>query len=230
MGEIVKEESEKSLTARLSDLRVRSTEDIPQDTLKNMREAVDNLSRSGIVDRSMKVGDKAPAFSLPNGSGAIVHLDDLLAKGPVVVSFYRGGWCSFCSLELQALQESLSEFDSFRTTLVAISPQTQENSLSTSRKNRVTYEVLSDVGNRVARSFGIVYRLQDEMMSIYEEFGLDLAEYNGDDSFELPIPATFVIGQTGTIRLAFVDPDYTRRLDPTEILVTLRKLNSPPSV
>ena len=230
MGEIVKEESEKSLTARLSDLRVRSTEEIPQDTLKNMREAVDDLSRSGIVDRSMKVGDKAPAFSLPNGSGAFVHLDDLLGKGPVVVSFYRGGWCSFCSLELQALQESLSEFDSFRTTLVAISPQTQENSLSTSRKNRLTYEVLSDVGNRVARSFGIVYRLQDEMMSIYEEFGLDLAEYNGDDSFELPIPATFVIDQTGTIRLAFIDPDYTRRLDPTEILVTLRKLNSPHSV
>ncbi len=229
MGEIVKEESKKSLPARLSDLRMRSSDEIPQDTLKNMREAVDNLSRSGIVDRSLKVGDKAPTFSLQNGSGTIVGLKDLLVKGPVVVSFYRGGWCSYCSLELHALQESLSEFDSLRTTLVAISPQTQENSLSTSRKNRLTYEVLSDVGNRVARSFGIVYQLQDEMLAIYEEFGLDLAEYNGDDSFELPIPATFVIDQTGTIRLAFVDPDYTRRLDPTEILVTLRKLIPPPS-
>ena len=124
-----------------------------------MRDAVDNLSRSGIVDHSLKVGDKAPVFFLPNESGTIVRLDDLLVKGPVVISFYRGGWCSFCSLELQALQESLSEFDSFRTTLVAFSPQTQENSLSTSPKNRLTYEVLSDVGNRVARSFGIVYRL-----------------------------------------------------------------------
>ena len=227
MVEIVKEESKKSLPARLSDLRARSAEEIPQDTLKNMREAVDNLSRSGIVDRSLKVGDMAPTFSLPNGSGTIVRSKDLLVKGPVIVSFYRGGWCSYCSLELQAMQESLSEFDSLRTTLVAISPQTQKNSLSTSRKNQLAYEVLSDVGNRVARSFGIVYQLQDEMMVIYEEFGLDLKEYNGDDSFELPIPATFVIDQSGTIRLAFVDPDYTRRLDPTEILVTLRKLIPP---
>jgi len=123
---------------------------------------------------------------------------------------------------LQAYQESLPEIQALGASLVAVSPQTPDSSLSTAEKDQLKFEVLSDVGNRVARSYGLVFRVGDTVKSVMKGFGLDLAKYNGDESWELPVPGTFVIAPDGSIRLAFVDADYTRRLEPREIVAALR--------
>jgi len=122
------------------------------------------------------------------------------------------------------LQRALPEIEALGATLVTVSPQLPDNSLSTAEKLDLTFEVLSDEGNMVARDFGLVFTLPAEMRSIYQDFGIDLPAANGDESFELPVPATYVIDRSGIIRLAFVDIDYTKRLDPEEILAALKKL------
>ena len=122
------------------------------------------------------------------------------------------------------MQRTLPELEALGAKLITVSPQLPDNSLSTAEKLDLTFEVLSDVGNRVARDFGLVFTLPAEMRSIYQDFGIDLPAANGDESFELPVPATYVIDRRGIIRLAFVNIDYTKRLDPEEILAALKKL------
>ena len=122
------------------------------------------------------------------------------------------------------MQRTLPEIEALGAQLVTVSPQLPDNSLSTAEKLDLTFEVLSDVGNRVARQFGLVFTLPEEMRSIYQDFGIDLPGANGDESFELPMPATYVIDKSGIVRLAFVDIDYTRRLDPDEIINALKKI------
>ena len=122
------------------------------------------------------------------------------------------------------MQRTLPEIEALGAQLVTVSPQLPDNSLSTAEKLDLTFEVLSDVGNRVAREFGLVFTLPEEMRSIYQDFGIDLPGANGDESFELPMPATYVIDKSGIVRLAFVDIDYTRRLDPDDIIESLKKL------
>ena len=212
-----------SLSEQLSKMREQSASRIPSDVLATVRQAVQDLSASGIAQRSVAEGAQAPAFSLPNAKGETVALADLLAKGPVVVSFYRGGWCPYCNLELKALQERLPEIADLGASLVVISPETPDNSLTTAEKNALEFEVLSDAGNAVARGFGLVFKLAEELKPIYERIGIDIVKQNGDDSYELPIPATYVIDRDGTVRKAFVDPDYTQRWDPDEIIDSLRR-------
>jgi peroxiredoxin len=139
-----------------------------------------------------------------NSTTIRVPLSDLLQHGPVVVAFYRGGWCPYCNLELRALQKSLPEIEKLGAQLVAISPQTPDSSLSTQQKDKLRFQVLSDKHSAVARQFGLVFTLPEEIRTIYKGFGHDLAVRNGDDSFELPFPATYVIGQDRIIRFAFV--------------------------
>jgi peroxiredoxin len=122
------------------------------------------------------------------------------------------------------LQRTLPEIEALGAQLVTVSPQLPDNSLSTAEKLDLTFKVLSDVGNKVAREFGLVFTLPEEMRSIYQDFGIDLPGANGDESFELPMPATYVIDKSGIVRLAFVDIDYTRRLDPEDIIDALKKL------
>lgn len=213
-----------SLTEKLAAMRAGAKERIPPETFQTMRAATQGLKDSGIEDRSLKAGSRAPAFALPNAHGETVSSTDVLKNGAMVVSFYRGGWCPYCNTELRALQETLPEITDLGAALVAISPETPDNALSTAEKNALTFEVLSDHGNRVAREFGLVFTLPDALRPIYEKFGNDLAAVNGDDSFELPVPATFVIDGQGVIRHAFVDADYTQRLDPVEVVAALRAI------
>ncbi len=196
-----------SLARELDAIRTEGERLMPPETVATMHEAVQDLSRSGILDRSLKVGDRVPGFILPNAVGQDVRLYDLIENGPVVISFYRGEWCSFCTAELQAFQATLPAIRAVGATLVAISPQTPDHSLSTAEKQNLTFEVLSDVGNRIARQFGIVFHLADEMQALFTDLGLDLPEYTGDETFDLPVPATYVVDTEGIIRLAFVDPD-----------------------
>ncbi len=191
-----------------------------------MDKATEDLVKSGIADRSLKVGDRVSEFTLTNAVGKEITLRSLLAEGPVVISFYRGQWCPYCNLELRALQKALPEIIANGASLVAISPQTPDNSLSTAEKNELTFEVLSDVGNKVAREFGLVFTLPEELRPIYEGFGVDLLAHNGDKTFELPLPATYVVAADGKVISAFVDPDYTKRLEPEEIVAALGEIQS----
>ncbi len=213
-----------SLTTDLQAFKEQFLTNVPEETAQVMGQATQALSDSGIVDHSLKVGQQAPAVQLPNATGATVKVQELLKSGPVVLSFYRGQWCPYCNLELRALQQIESEIKALGASLVAVSPQTPDNSLSTVEKNELTYEVLSDVGNKIARAYGLVFELPEHLRPIYTSFGIDIPAHNGDSSFELPIAATYVIAKDGTIAHAFIDPDYTQRLDPEAILAALKDL------
>jgi len=185
----------------------------------------DDLVDSGIANGALKVGQQAPEFALPNQIGESIVLSELLKEGPVVISFYRGSWCPYCNLELRALQQLLPKFNELGANLVAISPQMPDESMSTSEKNELTFSVLSDMGNKVAREFGLVFTLTPDLYEMYSSFGNDLETLNGDTTHELPIPGTFVIAQDGTITAAQANADYKIRMEPQEILDTLVKMS-----
>ena len=166
----------------------------------------------------------APDFALPDALGATVRLAELLTRGPVALVFYRGEWCPYCNLALRAYQASLPEIERLGATLVAISPQTPDNSLTTVEKKGLTFPVLSDVGNRVARQYGLVFAIGEAARPVYAAIGADLPAFNGDASWELPMPGVFVIAPDGTVRFVAVEADFTRRPDPGTILTALRPL------
>lgn len=197
---------------------------LPQKVRDVMDDATAELRRSGLSDRSRGVGDTAPDFVLPDANANLVTLSALWATGPVVLAFYRGGWCPYCSLELRALQSRLGEIAGAGATLVAVSPQTPDSSLSTVEKLALSFPVLSDVGNVVASSYGLVFSLPQELREVYAGFGHDLPTTNGDDTFELPIPATYVIDRTGKVAWCHVDPDYTTRAEPDDVIAALGTL------
>lgn len=206
---------------------------ISPERLKIMDEATSALVRSGLRSTAVKEGDRVDDFILMDAHGRPVQLQQLLETGPVVVTFYRGGWCPYCNIELRGLQRALPEIKELGASLIAISPQLPDNSLSTEEKNSLTFPVLSDVGNVIARRFGIAFRLPDELLRTYEDFNHGLEKKNGKEgALELPMPATFVLDRDGTTLIAFVDEDYTKRLDPEVILATLRKLGRvvPPKI
>jgi peroxiredoxin len=210
-----------SLKDNIEEFKKQFLAQVPEDIQKIMLTATDELKQSNLEDQCCKTGDKAPDFSLPNIKGDKLILSELLDKGPVVLSFYRGGWCPYCNLELKALQESLPEIETSGGQLVAVSPQLPDHSLSAAETNEISFEVLSDVGNHTARKYGLVFTLKEELRPIYKKWGADIASVNGDDSFELPIPATFVINSNGIITYSFVDADYTNRLEPAKIIEAL---------
>lgn len=198
----------------------------PEAITATMARTGTELATSGVVESALKAGDRLPACQLPNATGKIVDVRALLAQGPVVLAFYRGAWCPYCNLELRALQQALPEMQALGATLVAISPQTPDASLSTAEKNELAFEVLSDVGNQFARACGLVFTLANELRPIYTGFGIDVPAHNGDDTFELPLPATYIVAQDGSIAHAFVDADYTLRMEPAEIIAALQKLKA----
>lgn len=213
-----------TLAQQLNDFQDQFRAGRSAETLAVMDRATQDLQQSGLVDRSLKVGDRVPSFSLPNATGKTVDLASLLGQGPVVLSFYRGAWCPYCNLELRALQGVLPQIQAQGATLVTISPQTPDQSLSTAEKNELTFEVLSDQGNQIARQFGLVFQVPEDLRSIYEGFGINLPAHNGDQSFELPVAATYVIDTQGIIVYGDVNVDYTHRMEPAEIVAVLERL------
>lgn len=192
--------------------------------LQTMAQATADLKASGIENQALGAGDLAPEFTLPNARGEEIRLTDLLSRGPVVVNIYRGGWCPYCNLELRALKEKLPKIEALGASLVAIAPEKPDKAAETTVRHDLEFEVLSDQGNQVSRQFGLVFTLPESIRAIYASFGTDLPAYNGDERFELPLPATYVIRPDGQIAYAFVDADYTRRMEPAEIIEVLRAL------
>ncbi|GGE16325.1 peroxiredoxin [Aureimonas endophytica] len=196
---------------------------VPPAVIETMHRATAELIASGAADRALKAGDKAPSFQLADASGKVHASADLLAKGPLVVSFYRGVWCPYCNMELQALQDALPSFEALGVSLVAISPQTAANSRKSVTKNALGFPILVDPHNDVAAAFGLRFALPDYLVDLYKALKNDLPAFNGDPSWTLPMPARFVIGQDGTILYAEVNPDYTRRPEPADMLPAIRR-------
>ena len=211
-----------SLLEQIQEMQKGFMEQVSQENLKIMQSATEKLVTSGIVEKRLKEGDKMPVFSLSNAISETVSSNTLLSKGPLVINFYRGSWCPYCNLELRAFQEALPEITDLGAQLVAISPNLPVKSLSSIEKNSLTFEVLSDIGNKISRQFGLVFTLDAQLQPLYKQFGIEIPTFNGDESYELPIPATYVINSVGIITLAFVDADYTKRLEPEEVVKALK--------
>jgi peroxiredoxin len=175
-----------------------------------------------IVNSALGKGQKAPSFELPDAAGKLIRLGSHLEKGPVVVTFYRGGWCPYCNIALRALQSHLPEITRHGGSLVAISPERPDQSLSTREKLELGFDVLSDHDNIVARDFGLVYRVSGAARQRLLALGRDLVAHNGSQTWELPITATYVVNANGFIVFAHVDADYRNRLDPALIVKALR--------
>ena len=197
---------------------------LSEDVQQTVGEVFERLLSSNITDHAKNLGDTAPEFRLPNVKGGKTTLSELLESGPVVLSFYRGGWCPFCNLEFKALHDKLPEMQALGATLVGISPETLTVSQQTVQDHALDFIVLSDEGNRVARDYGLIMVVDEAIRPHYLQWGIDIPASNGDETFELPVPATYVIDQAGVIRAAHVDKDYTKRMEPADIVAALKAL------
>jgi len=174
---------------------------------------------------ALKLGDKAPSFTLPNQQGILVSLDNLLAKGPVIVTFYRGSWCPYCNLQLKALQSRLEQIHGLGAQLVAISPEVPDDSLTENELSEMAFEVLSDQNADVAAQFGVAWKVPDFVLDHMKvDRHLDIEKINNGNANIMPIPATFVLNKTGTAVWRFVDVDYRVRSEPEDIINELKKL------
>ena len=199
---------------------------VPPSVIEVMHRATAELKASGAAGRALKVGDQAPAFTLKDPDGNAVSSTALLAKGPLVVSFYRGVWCPYCNMELQALQAALPAFQRLGAKLVAISPQTPANSRKSVRQNELGFPILSDTHNDVAAAFGLRFELPDYLIDLYKSLKNDLPAFNGDPSWTLPMPARYVITPDGRIAYSEVNADYTRRPEAEDMLPALERAAS----
>lgn len=191
---------------------------VPRAVVETMHRATAELIHSGAAQRALKAGDMMPAFTLDDAEGKPVSSADLLRQGPLVVTFYRGVWCPYCNMDLQALQAALPAVQEAGAKLVAISPQLAANSRKAVRQNSLTFPILSDSHNDVAAAFGLRFELQDYLVDLYKSLKNELPAFNGDASWTLPMPARYVVAQDGTIVYAEVNPDYTRRPEPSDML------------
>lgn len=213
---------QKELTALKNENLAKMPEEVVQTLLKDLQK----LSASGIVDNAPKVGDKIADFSLPNHLGNVLNLETLRKEGPVVITFYRGGWCPYCNLELKTYQEVLPEIKALGATLVAITPENPDESLTTSERHDLEFEVLTDNKALYAKELGLAFSLSEELRPLYENFGIQVEKHNGEGQFDMPLASTFVVDTDGTIVFSFVNADYTLRAEPSailEVLTTLKK-------
>jgi peroxiredoxin len=188
---------------------------------------VDWLRQSNVASRALQVGDKAPDFLLPDAHGRLHSSKHLRGEGPLVVSFYRGGWCPFCNAELCALQAVKAEIEDLKANLVVLSPETRDLPRRLKAQLNLDLTMLADVDHGVAMSYGVLFRVPGETKTHYSRLGYDFAARHGSTEWMLPIPATYLIDQDGVVRGAFVEPDFTIRQEPSDILPAVRQLARP---
>lgn len=212
-----------SLAQQLADYKAGFIQRVPAERVAMMESATADLKKTGIETHALQVGDHAPDLVLPDATGQAVRLSALWAKGPLVLIFYRGGWCPYCNLELRAWQQHLEKLGELGARLVAVSPQTPDNSLSTAEKNQLAYPVLSDSGLSSATAFGIAFELPKELIDLYGSVGNDLPVLNGNGRWVLPLPATYVLGRDGQVLYAHIEADYRMRAEPSDVLGALAR-------
>lgn len=199
---------------------------VPPETQAVHARVITELKAAHLGENVVAVGAKAPAFELQDHNGQPVSSADLLSKGRLVICFFRGRWCPFCVGQLEAMDLILPQIEQAAASLVAISPQTVQQSFFMADQHELRFPLLSDAGNKVARQFGLVYRAPEEQQEIYRRSFVNLPFANGDDSWELPIPATFILDRDGTVLYASASEDYTERPEPADVLDRLAGLAS----
>lgn len=213
-----------NLKEQLEQTKIKLESSFSQDKLKVMHHETAQLELSNFVENALNIGKTMPNFTLNNHLNNEVELYKLLQDSPVVVTFYRGSWCPYCNLALQALNNELGKIED-KAKLIAISPQTPDNSLTTQERLELKFEVLSDTENQIAKELGLVFKFSPELEDVYKNgFGLDFSSIYGSDVYELPIPATYVIGMDKEIKYAFLDVDYRKRAEPSKIVDVLKNL------
>ena len=188
-----------------------------------MKQSAENLAKT-LPNPGLKIGSKAPNFTLKNAYGNRISLSKELKKGPVVLVFYRGAWCPFCNLHLHTLKQSLPTFKNYDAQLITVTPQTPDKSVGQVEKDRYPFEVLSDLDDKVMKSYNLYYKLDPELVSVYKKAGLDVEAFNGKGRAALPVPGTFIIDKNGVIRGMHADLDYKERMEPAAIVNILKKL------
>lgn len=213
-----------SMEEELEEQRRRAHARRSPEERKARADAVTEVADAKVAQRAAGIGEAVPEFRLPSVTGTVVDSRELLSRGPLVISFYRGGWCPYCNIELRALQGRLPEIEALGASLVAISPELPDRAAMTAGSNALTFPVLYDQGNEVARLFRLTHQIAPEVVRYQLGNGNDVAAYNGTDTAEVPLPATYVADADGIIRYAFIDADYTRRADPDAVIGVLRDL------
>ena len=214
-----------SLREQLAQRAEQSAHKTPSEKRKIMIQAIEDLKTSQVMKSALKKGDKMPHFRLRNPQRVPITSKKLLEKGSIVLVFYRGGWCPYCNLQLRDLQKNLEAIKAQGAELVAISPESLEAAGDTVSKQKLGYHVLSDQHGAVAKEFGLMFKLPNDLISVYKDFGIHLDETNSTKKWELPLAATYIVDQKGVIRYAFVEADYKLRAETTEIVEELKKLN-----
>ena len=194
---------------------------VPQEVLEAFGKSIEDLQKKNIEEKSIKLGEIMPEFLLPNVKNEIINSNEILKNGKMIIAFYRGSWCPYCNLQLKTLQDYLTKIKDKKATLVAISPQSPDSSLTVVEKHNLTFEVLTDTDNLFAKQLGISFELQDFVLPYYQALGIDLMHFNKNNDNSLPVPAVFVIDQNGKIIYKFVDANYMNRIDIDELLQTL---------
>ena len=213
---------EPSLALQLHEAKETFRTTAPAETVQHFVHFIDELENSSIRESALAVGQKAPDFTLPDALGLDTTLSNLLEAGPVILTWYRGGWCPYCNLQLSYLQRFLPDFEKAGAKLVAITPETPDSSLSTQEKHDLRFEVLTDPANSVAKAYGGVHHLPEEIKKAYAD--RNVFDHYADDVDEFPIPATYIIDTAGVVRYRFVEPDYRKRAEPADLLAALQDL------
>lgn len=207
-----------TLRQELDERRMLAEQYVPAEIQEINRQTVEHLRASGIAARALAVGTNAPAFELPDQDDKPVSSAEPLRQGRLVICFFRGRWCPFCVAQLEAMNSALPRIRAAGASLMAVSPQTVKQSFFMHDQHHLRFPLLSDSGNQVARRFGLVYQVPEPQKEVYSHTFVNLPFVNGDRSWELPVPATYVLNPDGTVLYASVDPDYTRRPEPEEIV------------
>lgn len=191
-----------------------------------MEAATADLRGTGIESKALQVAAQAPDLTMPDALNQPVSLSSLWQRGPLVLIFYRGGWCPYCNLELRAWQQHLAALKFLGAQLVAVSPQTPDNSLSTAEKNELAFPVLSDSALEAATAFGVAFEMPPELIELYSRVGNDLPVLNGNGRWVLPVPGTYVIVRNGRVAFAHVEADYRERAEPRDVLAAVAELKA----
>lgn len=202
-----------SLKDQLNARKEQSKNKVPAEVKKIMQKATEDLKASGIEEKSLKEGKKVPDFKLGDKS-----IKDFYSKGVTVVTFYRGGWCPYCMLQLKEFERLSSDFKKAGVQLIALAPDTNKEIKKTKRNHKLNFPIYSDPNNEIASKFGLVFQLSDDLQKVYQKFGIDLESYQGNKENRLPMPGTYIIDSEGNIRYAFAKADYTLRAEPSEVL------------
>ncbi len=215
-----------TLQDKLDGFKAQFKTQAPAEAFEAFARSTQELIDSGQSERALKAGDQVPDFVLTDSDRNEVALKDLLAKGPVVLTFYRGVWCPYCNIELKALEEVANDIRARGATLVAISMQGAADSRKSQKDNGLSFPILTDKNGELAEKFGIRWSLQDYVIPIHAGFGVELPRIHGDGQWNLPMPARYVVDTDGAVAYAEVNPDYTRRPEPADLFPVLDKLAS----